>query len=522
MTILVTTTIMKTALEKHDSHDGVSQILSRIDTQDSSFVVPLAEYLITHGCAVMVNTKVAQSVDYHLVVGDWQFVKQILEGEQSLTVKRMGIVWGERGDVSKILKNFVNAKVVFVTAAPLSSRLITDIFQFFFTDSTRTRDFRPAAQNLNDATLVGQKVKETDDRQRIARLIEDLFSSKEKARKHTFIKGLFFVLFLCLLPFVWYWGIMGAAFFVQAQTIWAISSRSTDRARVWHRIARPLTALATKTHTLYANPLYWLGVYKQVKPYEQARDVLTQSLAIEESLLASIDEAHALGKDIVAPADLSLNTPAPVATLSRLKNELSFLVGQLGLVQANFDALAAEPQVPFSWVKPLWESASGKISRARTDANTLSHSLEVYGALGGFVGKQTYLFLFQNSMELRPTGGFIGSIGLATFAEGRLVDFSIEDVYTVDGQLKGHVSSPQPILSLLGSEHWYLRDSNWDPDFRESGRRAAWFYEKETGTRVDGVVGVSVPFIVELLAAIGPMALADFNDTITADNFFAK
>ena len=70
----------------------------------------------------------------------------------------------------------------------------------------------------------------------------------------------------------------------------------------------------------------------------------------------------------------------------------------------------------------------------------------------------------------------------------------IQDVHVVDGQLKGHVDPPTPIKELLEQEHWYLRDSNWNPDFTISGEKAAWFYEKETGLKVDGVIAVDAAF----------------------------
>jgi hypothetical protein len=148
--------------------------------------------------------------------------------------------------------------------------------------------------------------------------------------------------------------------------------------------------------------------------------------------------------------------------------------------------------------------------------------LTLYPQMAGFKEPKTYLVLLQNSNELRPTGGFIGSVGVATFEQGFLSDFSIQDVYALDGQLKGHVDPPLPIRELLGQEHWYLRDSNWDPDFKLSAEKAIWFYEKETGGHVDGVVAVNVPVVVDVLTATGPIFLSDYNDRITAENFFGK
>jgi len=137
-------------------------------------------------------------------------------------------------------------------------------------------------------------------------------------------------------------------------------------------------------------------------------------------------------------------------------------------------------------------------------------------------GRHSYLFLLQNNMELRPTGGFIGSYGLAIFENGRLLDFQVEDVYTADGQLKGHVEPPVPIKNYLGEAGWYLRDSNFDPDYPKTARNARWFFQKETGRVVDGVVAVNFFVIQKILEAIGPVKLGDYQETITAENLFER
>lgn len=133
-----------------------------------------------------------------------------------------------------------------------------------------------------------------------------------------------------------------------------------------------------------------------------------------------------------------------------------------------------------------------------------------------------YLVLFQNNMELRPTGGFIGSFALISFNKGRLTEIVVSDVYSADGQLKGHVDPPQAIRDHLREGGWYLRDSNWDPNFPDSAIKAEWFLDKEINTQVDGVVSVDLNFIQNLLKITGPINLVDFNKTITADNLYVS
>lgn len=136
---------------------------------------------------------------------------------------------------------------------------------------------------------------------------------------------------------------------------------------------------------------------------------------------------------------------------------------------------------------------------------------------------KTYLILFQNNMELRPTGGFIGSYALLNIGNGKMKGFSVSDVYTADGQLKGHVDPPDPIRKYLAQPHFFLRDSNYDPDFVVSGEKAIWFLQKELGIDVDGVIGINLFLVEKILSVTGPVRLVDFgNEEIASANFFAK
>ena len=148
-------------------------------------------------------------------------------------------------------------------------------------------------------------------------------------------------------------------------------------------------------------------------------------------------------------------------------------------------------------------------------ANTLPSIL-------GTGNNKNYLILFENNMELRPTGGFIGSYGVANFGNGKLSGLDINDIYSADGQLKGHVEPPAPIKNYLGEANWWFRDSNWDPDFPTSAQRAEWFLGKEMNQQVDGVIAIDLMPIKNILKFTGPIFLPDYNLTITSDNLYEK
>ncbi|MBP9819852.1 DUF4012 domain-containing protein [Candidatus Woesebacteria bacterium] len=132
--------------------------------------------------------------------------------------------------------------------------------------------------------------------------------------------------------------------------------------------------------------------------------------------------------------------------------------------------------------------------------------------------KRTYAVVLQNNQELRPTGGFIQSVALLTFAKGSLISSEVLSSYEVDKQVLGTVQPPQEIKDYLGEKQWFFRDSNWDPHFPTSAQRIAWFIEKSRSVEVDGVFALNLESLESLLSTIGPIELPEYNEVITEKN----
>ena len=152
--------------------------------------------------------------------------------------------------------------------------------------------------------------------------------------------------------------------------------------------------------------------------------------------------------------------------------------------------------------------------------NFVSNTIDVWPDLLGFNGKKTYMVLFQNNMELRPGGGFIGSYGILSLDKGRVLDFKIYDVYDADGQLKGHIEPPFAIRRYLGSVHWYLRESNFDVDYINNAVSAARFLSLEKGQAVNGVIAVDLSFVKNILSSMGKIYVSEYKENVTSDNLF--
>lgn len=133
--------------------------------------------------------------------------------------------------------------------------------------------------------------------------------------------------------------------------------------------------------------------------------------------------------------------------------------------------------------------------------------------------EKTFLILFQNNLELRPGGGFIGSFGILKVRDGRLVDFSVHDTGNFDGRIPDTVEPPYPMRETLRIDSWKLRDSNYSPDFGENAKQAEAFYHMGQGTeQFDGIVAVTANILTSFLKVIGPVTIEGFPGTFDADN----
>ncbi|MEK7169029.1 MAG: DUF4012 domain-containing protein [Patescibacteria group bacterium] len=209
--------------------------------------------------------------------------------------------------------------------------------------------------------------------------------------------------------------------------------------------------------------------------------------------------------------DLTSESNNISASLDKIHTDISFLQSDIGELNGIFG-----------------KYLRSKLLRKRIDIGEYKEKIYEFknlfsrtSILLGSEKPKKYLILFQNNMELRPTGGFIGSFGLITFDKGRMSEIVVNDVYMADGQLKGHVEPPEPIRKHLGEGGWSLRDSNWDPNFPISAVKAEWFLEKEISEVVDGVIAVDLNLIKKLLLVTEPINLSDFNLTINSDNIYS-
>ncbi len=263
----------------------------------------------------------------------------------------------------------------------------------------------------------------------------------------------------------------------------------------------------------FASHLPYLGT-----KFDQALAHIRLAQLSSETIFESSSSLLLLQTSLRTTLDPSLKTD-PLVTLDQARMHLTKTQTLLGELQA-----VLPDHLPFYLrqvvSQPTYTSLKVKLPLVRGQLATFIYSLGQYPALAGYQKPQTYLVIFQNNRELRPTGGFIGSVGLLTLDQGQLTNWTIHDVYDADGQLLGYVEPPGPIHQYLGEASWYLRDANWDPDFPTTSEKLQWFVKKELKQSVSGVLAVDVDFIQNLVGAMNSVYLPDQQITLTADNFY--
>ncbi len=188
------------------------------------------------------------------------------------------------------------------------------------------------------------------------------------------------------------------------------------------------------------------------------------------------------------------------------------LLGDVSASLANVDGsfLPDEARGNLEIVRAAAPRARSLLSSFYNQSDTLLYLL-------GADHDRRYLMLFVNNHELRPVGGFIGTIGVMHVSAGRIASIQVQSVYDSDGQLRQFIAPPDPLLPIV--DRWYLRDANWFVDYEMSAKKIAQLFEKEGGPTVDGVILLTPEVIKRLLTISGPVRVPGYEVEVSAQNF---
>lgn len=184
----------------------------------------------------------------------------------------------------------------------------------------------------------------------------------------------------------------------------------------------------------------------------------------------------------------------------------------------------------FSLLYPVYgdlKIAKGELQTVISLLDKATLLTKVLPALGGYPQESNFLFVMHNHDELRPAGGFIGVYGLMKTKDGSFDSFLTYDSYHLD--MPASISNnwnllpPEPLAKYLKVERWYLRDSNWSPDWPSSARQIQEIYHGEKKALAEnsevftGVISITPDFVSELFDISGPITAR--GDVYTKENF---
>lgn len=140
----------------------------------------------------------------------------------------------------------------------------------------------------------------------------------------------------------------------------------------------------------------------------------------------------------------------------------------------------------------------------------------VLGADGN--GPKTYLLLVQNEDELRPTGGFITTVGRLVVQDGEIISLNFEGMDDQEDWTRPYPAAPWQLQEYMNADVLVLRDSNWFTDFPTSARWAEYLYSYNRPEPLDGVLAFDQHFLVMMLGVLGPLEVDGAPYSITSDN----
>lgn len=247
------------------------------------------------------------------------------------------------------------------------------------------------------------------------------------------------------------------------------------------------------------------------------QDILEVAVALQEALLLAAKTTS--GKDVELESSISLKDLSPserealLSSLYKSLPEIRLARDKIDIALAMWNDLPKENLAPP--IKKALEPMAELLPLMQKSLEQGVPLIEVFVPLLGYPEPQSYVIATQNADEIRPGGGFIGSIVTLDIDAGYFDDYEFFDVYAIDNPASGvwNEKPPAPIQQHLGVTKWFMRDANWSPDFPTSAERILDFYERERqialGKKPEttGFVALEPGFFKSLLAFTGPVVV---------------
>ncbi|AKM81003.1 MAG: hypothetical protein UT13_C0001G0039 [Candidatus Pacebacteria bacterium GW2011_GWF2_38_9] len=265
------------------------------------------------------------------------------------------------------------------------------------------------------------------------------------------------------------------------------------------------------------------GLFKfQLAQYQKvsSEESLSEALDIKKlaDVLSALSETQLKYEE--SSYDLYKKTLDGGVKLEQSYEDLTNSIDKKIVAQKEFNAylMALNLDLYQGEEKKVWQNILEGNKAALRDSIQVQRFLTPFKEFILQEGRVNVLVLFQDSNELRSTGGFLTELAILSFENASLIDKQILDVNDLDMRTYGHKDSSQEIKDLLGENILYLRDSNWQVDFSKSSQEIKWFAEQVSGSQVDLVLAINSKTIIKLLDSLSGVELAN-NVSVNGANY---
>jgi len=191
--------------------------------------------------------------------------------------------------------------------------------------------------------------------------------------------------------------------------------------------------------------------------------------------------------------------------------ELNGLKASLQLARLNLDKIH---KIGILW--PIYSKITDlkkEIDTVITVTSQATPIIRLLPALAGHPSPSDFLIVMHNNDELRPAGGFIGVFALLNIHNGEINYLRTYDSYHLDMPSVGKwtMEPPSQIKTYMNVKNWYLRDSNWSPDWPTSAQKIQEIFYGESqaigqeAPNFTGIMGITPDFVSDLVELVGPI-----------------
>lgn len=227
------------------------------------------------------------------------------------------------------------------------------------------------------------------------------------------------------------------------------------------------------------------------------------TLVLFEKVSAGIDAGRSKGQ------------PVGVAALAAIQDN------QDGITTARADLARANAARQSLDVTRLGDTTRGLVTRLDRLFPLWSTAVNAFALAPTLLGgnrPQEFLFIIQNSDELRPTGGFISSVIKIRMDRGDIAELDYRDSYAVDNPDSSKLTPPAPLGKYMELTKWSFRDANWSPDFPTSAQDMLRIYKLDQGATPDGVIATNLKMLAGLMQSLGPINVEGTSQKVSASN----